>query len=717
MSDDQLSQQHNETYLAAAIKWVMLRLKRQIQQQESSSTGPTTHPGLLPSQPRPRRFPVPFNRQASTISTAPSEVPLLPASVPLTDEEVAEAAQELDRTTRVEPVPNFVWLSDQLGLSSFERDILLLCIAMELHTGIAHLCAQAQDDLSRPYPTFALALVLFDQPIWDALSPQRPLRYLRLLEINQPGSQPLTTSALRADERIVNYAKGLNYLDDRLDPLLYRLEMNQPEEKLPQSQQNVVDRIIASLNEYDYQNKRLPVIQLLGTDSSSKQLIARKVAGRLNRVLYRLMVSLLPSDAAELELLSRLWQRESMLLPLALFLDTNNDEGSSSPTERSLSSINYFLEHTGGILFLDTLDTWSGMVRASITVDVTKPTPLEQQKVWGELLGSGYAERVARLAAQFNLDLPTIAEIVEEARSDTLDRTAPSIDQLWQACLNHTRPKIDMLAQRIDPKATWDLLVLPEHETYLLRKIANQVGNRIKVYDEWGFRHRMNRGLGINALFIGESGTGKTMAAEVLANEFQLHLYRIDLSTVISKYIGETEKNLRRLFDAAEDGGAILFFDEADALFGKRSEVKDSHDRYANIEINYLLQRIEAYRGLAILATNLKSGMDTAFIRRLRFIVNFPFPGSAERKRIWQKAFPPETPAHELDYDVLARLNLTGGSIHTIALNAAFLAANADPPVVTMSIIREAAREEVRKLDRPINEADFRWETRTGAIV
>src|SRR6266581_7594059 len=180
----------------------------------------------------------------------------------------------------------------------------------------------------------------------------------------------------------------------------------------------------------------------------------------------------------------------------------------------------------------------------------------------------------------------------------------------------------------------------------------------------------MNRGLGINALFAGESGTGKTMAAEVIANS--LHL---NLSAVVSKYIGETEKNLRRLFDAAEDGGAILFFDEADALFGKRSEVKDSHDRYANIEINYLLQRMESYRGLAILATNMKSVLDTAFMRRLRFIVNFPFPGLTERKRMWQQVFPANTPTDGLDYDRLARFNLTGGSISNIALNAAFLAA------------------------------------------
>jgi SpoVK/Ycf46/Vps4 family AAA+-type ATPase len=285
--------------------------------------------------------------------------------------------------------------------------------------------------------------------------------------------------------------------------------------------------------------------------------------------------------------------------------------------------------------------------------------------------------------------------------------TAPR-DRLWDACLVRTRPSLDALAQRLETKATWDDIVLPEEETNLLRQMAAQVRHRSKVYDEWGFRDRMNRGLGVNALFAGESGTGKTMAAEVIANELRLNLYRIDLSAVVSKYIGETEKNLRRLFDAAEDGGAILFFDEADALFGKRSEVKDSHDRYANIEVNYLLQRIETYRGLAILATNLKGSMDSAFMRRLRFILNFPFPSLESRKQMWQKVFPPQTPIAELDYDHLGRLNLTGGSIHTTAINAAFMAARQEEGV-GMATVLAAAKSEFRKLERSIYEGDFNW--------
>jgi SpoVK/Ycf46/Vps4 family AAA+-type ATPase len=344
------------------------------------------------------------------------------------------------------------------------------------------------------------------------------------------------------------------------------------------------------------------------------------------------------------------------------------------------------------------------------------PTTAEQKAAWTSALGAAAAENPGLLSSQFNLNLTTIQNIAQAALAEKPGDEQALAEKLWDACCVSTRPRLDALAQRLDPKATWDDLVLPDEETNTLHRITDQVRQRSRVYEEWGFANKMNRGLGINALFAGESGTGKTMAAEVMANDLRLNLYRIDLSAVVSKYIGETEKNLRRLFDAAESGGAILFFDEADALFGKRSEVKDSHDRYANIEINYLLQRMEAYRGLAILATNMKNALDQAFMRRLRFIVNFPFPGAAERKRMWQKVFPQDTPTNGLDYDWLARFNLTGGSIHNIALNAAFLAAQSSPKV-TMPLVLEAARIEFRKLERPINEAEFRWKAPQGASV
>jgi SpoVK/Ycf46/Vps4 family AAA+-type ATPase len=368
----------------------------------------------------------------------------------------------------------------------------------------------------------------------------------------------------------------------------------------------------------------------------------------------------------------------------------------------------------GGVMFLDAREPWSELGRESVAFDIAKPTPAEQQAVWSDVLGADSGAQPARLAGHFNFNAATIRKIAVSACTEAAGEPTKLGKALWSESLRCARPTLDQLAQSVEPKARWQDLEIPANEKSLLRQIIDQVKCRSAVYDEWGFRERMNRGLGISVLFAGESGTGKTMAAEVIANELGLLIYRIDLSAVVSKYIGETEKNLRKLFDAAEDGGAILFFDEADALFGKRSEVKDSHDRYANIEINYLLQRIEAFRGLAILATNMKASLDVAFLRRLRLIVNFPFPGPAERMAIWQNVFPARTPTGALDFQRLARLNLTGGSIHNIALNAAFSAAAAGTPV-SMQLLLEGARTEFRKLEKPINEADFRWLESAGA--
>jgi SpoVK/Ycf46/Vps4 family AAA+-type ATPase len=230
---------------------------------------------------------------------------------------------------------------------------------------------------------------------------------------------------------------------------------------------------------------------------------------------------------------------------------------------------------------------------------------------------------------------------------------------------------------------------------------------RTRVYDDWRFASRDTRGLSVTALFSGVSGTGKTLAAEVIAGALELDLYRIDLGAVVSKWIGETEKNLGRLFDSAEESGAILLFDEADALFGRRSEVKDSHDRYANIEVSYLLQRMETYRGVAILTTNLRETLDPAFLRRIRYLVHFPFPGAAERLEIWRRMFPAAVPMGEIDAEKLARLTVAGGNIRNIAVNAAFGAARDDKPL-SMQHLLDAARAEYAKLEKtlPLSEVE-----------
>jgi len=713
MTDTNTWQEDNARYLSAALNWVRLLLQRQAVRESNQLQPPPLPVFAEPmSQPaEPSLFQRLFGQGGADKATNPAPAGLLPpASDQSLEEQISEAARVMDAAATMTPAPALHLLADRFGLSNFERDVLLLCAALELDTSIASLCNLAQGSVNRGYPTFALALALFSEPAWEALSPERPLRYWRLLEINQPGSQPLTTSALRADERVVNYLKGLNYIDDRLTPFLVPLQPSSGTLPLPDSQQQAATTIIRKL-QLKREASQLPVVQLPGSDASSKHLIAWHVATALGLHLYRLPATWLPEHAAELDSLARFINRESALMPIAFYIDASDvDKASGEGREANRASVlQRFLTRMNCLTFLDTRDVRAFSTAHSITVDVAKPTRAEQREAWEETLAASEADSPAQLAGQFNLGLGEIDRIATTFNTNVADGDPRTPHQrLWDECLASTRPRLDELAQRLDAKATWADLVLPAQETNLLRQIAAQVSQRAKVYEEWGFSRKMNRGMGISALFAGDSGTGKTMAAEVIANELRLNLYRIDLSAVVSKYIGETEKNLRRLFDAAEDGGAILFFDEADALFGKRSEVKDSHDRYANIEINYLLQRLEAYRGLAILATNMKNALDAAFTRRLRFVVNFPFPGLAERREIWRDVFPAETNTRGLDFNRLARLNLTGGNIHNVALNAAFLAARANRPV-TMPLVFESARAEFGKLERLVSEADLFW--------
>jgi hypothetical protein len=672
----------NTRYLSEAVAWVRGRLQERAAPlaPRPPAQPPATRPALRPAWLAiGRRAPPPAVGAARRIAPDPTTRPA-----------------DGGTAASMAPPPALLALAQRLGLSNFERNVLLLCAAMELDTSIAGLCAQAQGDALRPYPTFALALTLFDEAAWDALSPERPLRYWRLIEITQPGATPLTVSPLRADEGVVNFLKGVTYIDDRLDPLL--MPLAEPQEP-PQSQRAAAESVVRQLNAMP-KGAATPTVQLLGTDVASKQIVAGLVCQVLGLRGYRLDGSLLPAAPGDLEALARLYRRQCLLLPIALFLDT--ETGESGPA----GAVDRLLSRLSGVVFLATRNLWPGTAHAPIAVEVAKPTAIEQRAIWAEALGAAAEPTATSLAAQFNMNAATIREMAE--REVANDDPATLRDRLWDACRVLSRPRLDTLAHRLVPRARWGDIVMPPNEAALLHRIANQVAWRGVVYRDWGFAERMTRGLGISVLFAGATGTGKTMAAEVLANHLRLDLFRIDLSAVVSKWLGETEANLRRLFDAAEDGGAILFFDEADALFGKRTEVKDSHDRYANIEVNYLLQRMESYSGLAILATNMKSALDQAFLRRLRIVLDFPFPGVAERKAMWQKAFPAGTPTAELDYNRLARINVTGGHIAVIAVNAAFQAAEQGGRV-TMPIIFNAARLELRKLARPINERELQW--------
>ncbi len=694
----------NNRYLAASLQWMRLRLRRLIAENPAPSADfvPTPPPGL--PEPKGGWFRGWLGPKQATTT---KEMKLLPQGKgPSIEEQLAESVAERDAAAAMDPPPALLLLAERFGLSHFERDTLLLCAAMEFDPGMTWLCAQAQGSSSRPWPTFGLALSALDEPSWDALSVHRPLRCARLIEVNQPGGTPLTASSLRADERIVNFLKGLNVLDDWLATLLAP-QREDPREVLSESQREVAETVLRRLQDAAA-DSGLPVVQLMGSDPGSKVAVASQVCFALNRQLYRIGAEALPQQIADVETLARLWQRETLLLPVALYIAGENLDSASVEVQAALRR---FLARGVGLVFLGLPETPAEWAEMTISVVVNKPTAREQEEAWNSLAGdqtesTKSGDLGAVLAGQFNLNLSDIQKVAA-AEPKQPSGSEALVDRLWDGCRDLTRPRLDTLAQRLQPKATWDDLVLPAESMALIRRIADQVRARHRVYDAWGFSLRMNRGFGISALFSGESGTGKTMAAEVIANDLRLNLYRIDLSAVVSKYIGETEKNLRRLFDAAEQGGAILFFDEADALFGKRSEVKDSHDRYANIEINYLLQRMEAFSGLAILATNMKSALDPAFMRRLRFIVDLPFPGVRERQQIWEKALPAETPKQDLDYARLARLNISGGNIHSIALNAAFAAAG-NGQTVTMPILLAAARAEMRKLEKPIHESEFR---------
>lgn len=598
-------------------------------------------------------------------------------------------------------------MTELFALSPFERSVLLLCAGMELDGEFPALCALAQRDPARVYPTFGLALAALPDAHWSALTPDAPLRYWRLIEVG--GGASLVSSPLRIDERIVHFLAGVQHLDEHLAG--YVAAERSADDLLP-SQAALADAIVRGLTQWAASGAELPVVHLGGEDESARRAVAAAVCERLRLALFVMPAAALPTAPHELDALVRLWQREAALSGAALLLDCDELDGMDPARWGAVAR---FAERAGGLLFFSVQERRRLRRRVQVSYEVKKPNAAEQQALWEQGLGrvapllNGHLQRIT---TQFNLDAATIRSVCAHIEPALADVHAPQDVRgvgvaLWKSCREQARPRLDDLAQRVRVLADWDDLILPPVQLAALREIALQVRQRATVYGRWGFAERSNRGLGVSALFVGASGVGKTMAAEVLANELDLDLYKIDLSQVVSKYIGETEKNLRRVFDAAEEGGAILLFDEADALFGKRSEVKDSHDRYANIEVSYLLQRMEAHRGLAILTTNTKHALDPAFLRRIRFVVHFPFPDVAQRAAIWRRIFPPQTPTQQLEPEKLAQLNVAGGAIRNIALAAAFLAAEEASPV-TMRHLLQAARSEYAKIEKTLTAEEVR---------
>ncbi|MFC6062661.1 ATP-binding protein [Streptomyces ochraceiscleroticus] len=582
------------------------------------------------------------------------------------------------------------------GLSSFEQELVLLAAAAELDPTTAARCAAASGDPTRTYPTFSLALAVLGDPHWSALTPVAPLRRWRLIELDD--ETRLTTTRLRLDERILHFLVGTPYLDARLHGLLTRTTAPA---SLPPSYDAAADRVAAG---WSGAGPEAPLrVELVGADLRTRADIAATAARRSGLGLYSMAADDIPTDAAERDRLARLWQREAILLPAALLIETGELD------REQHAAADAFIAGAAVPLVVSSQDPRrTGRPRGE-RVTVPKLSDEEHLGLWTDAFADVPEvtdQHVRSLVAQFQLPPHVVRQAAATVRrdlphSDVLD----GAELAWQAGLTEARMGLDELGRRIEPRAGWDDLVLADRQLRILQEIVAHVRRRSTVYQDWGFAKALRSGLGVTALFAGGSGTGKTLAAEVMAKELGLDLFIIDLSQVVSKYIGETEKNLSRVFDAAERGGALLLFDEADALFGKRSEVKDSHDRYANLEVSYLLMRMEAYRGLAVLTTNMKKALDSAFMRRIRFVVDFPFPGESERAEIWRRVLPPQAPTKGIDPALLAQLTVAGGSIRNIALSGAFLAAE-EGDHLQMRHMLAAARTEYLKLERSLTPSE-----------
>lgn len=599
-------------------------------------------------------------------------------------------------------------IQDRFNLNDSEARLLLLCAAAELDGEMPASLAQLQGG-GLGLPTFATASAIFPDISWEILAENRPLRQWSMIELRTQADRPLIQCPLRIDEGMLQYLIGNPAPDARLAAYHADFPVEATVMGLSPRQAAAATEIAGTLG----RTELLPVVKLTGISPLARHMsalgIVTALGGSPNK-LVRIPAADFPTDPREAEQLARWWAREAILHGLALYLDT--DEAAEAPLRMALSR---FFVAPRTLYFVSSRDPLAGISRASVAVAVENPTATERQDAWK--ISAAAAEiplepvDAAILADQFQLDLPAIFQSVAGAGGQKFAGSPDARRYLQIVTRGGRRGALDALAQRIDPSADMDDLVLPDREKKQLRNFISHVELRSLVISEWGMGGRGTRGKGTAALFSGESGTGKTLAAEVVAAELGLDLYRIDLSAVVDKYIGETEKNLRRIFDAAEAGGVVLFFDEADALFGKRSEVKDSHDRYANIQINYLLQRLETFRGPAILATNLGRGMDHAFVRRRRFIVRFPQPGQAERQRIWEKCFAPLQTSVFADGDCVLALtsndfqsisttNLSGGEISNAAIQAAFLAAATSRPV-TRVVVDQAIAEESLKAGRP----------------
>lgn len=584
------------------------------------------------------------------------------------------------------------------ALSPSESDFLTLCMAPELDPGLRRLYGYLHDDATLCAPTPWLARVVFGWDLSVRLTPESALvRWL--LACPRPGEEHPWSIMARwtVDPRIVNHCCGNRDLPPSLQGAAHWIP--------PADRLSYEPSAVAPLREFiTTQDPQRPgrqrYLQLAGTTGvGRKTWTARLCAEQGMRVLCLAAPRLLNAETGDTPAVPHVQARERLiaaereaLLQGCVLYWAQADRVSRDTWQQAphCAPWQFFgMEHLGSPLFRE---------NAVDTLHFSLPLPAQTRAHWAQLLPAHEnALDLTALAERFSLTPAEIEALAPRAHAGR--------DALWSACRSLSHGRLGSLAALLPCPFNWADIVLPVDTIAHLQEIVAHTTHRQAVYETWGFGRKRPLGRGVAALFAGPSGTGKTMAAQVLAAEMGVGLFRIDLAGVVSKYIGETEKNLRRIFDEAERLNAVLFFDEADALFGKRTEVKDAHDRYANIEINYLLQRMEAHEGLAILATNRKGDIDPAFLRRLRFIIDFPLPGVGERAAIWRLALPEQTPAGEtlleaINWELLAaRLEISGAGIKNIALAAAFLACG-DGRKIGMRHILAASRRELAKQGR-----------------
>ena len=625
---------------------------------------------------------------------------------------VAAGAAEL-------PLPRLARL---FGLSRLEVDILLVAVAPELDLRWETLYAYVQNDVTKKRPTVDLALKLFLPTIEDrlaardAFAPDAPLlrhRLLRVLEDSQERDPPLLGRFLKADARVVDFLLDAPILAAELESFAAAVTPTRRLDELPVPEE--VRRLLAAAASQLRWGSLALVVG--GPQRAEKDRVAEAVAAQLGVPLVTADLSLAAADERDLREVGALLRREATLRGAALFLDRFETLLTADARAHNRARILVReLAQFEGPLVLASEEPWDasvgGFAGGVVAVDVPVPDATARVALWQSVLPPGTSVDVASLAQTFKLGAADIERAAADAwtrASLRADDGAIAAEDVQAAARAQSSHALAALAQQIEPVYRWSDIVLPPRALRSLHEVCSSVRFRHVVHAEWRFDRKVARGGGLNALFSGPSGTGKTMAAEIVADDLGLDLYKIDLPNVVSKYIGETEQNLSRIFSAAEAGNAILFFDEADALFGRRSEVRDAHDRYANIEVAYLLQRMDDYKGVVILATNLSKNIDDAFARRMHHTVEFPFPDAALRTRIWRGVFPPEAPlADDVDLPFLAQqFELAGGNIRNVALAAAFMAAEDGGRIEMRHVVTATARE-LEKLGRLPSRADFR---------